>query len=189
LLARLKSALDHLEEGIIALFLAAATLILFAAIMHRFASGVPALWEYTRHVSFNWAQELSIYLLIWMAKFGAAYGVRTGIHVGVDVLVRKLSQGWQRFFVVLSLMSGAFFTATIAWLGASFVLRVRAFGQVSPDLEMPMWIVYLAIPLGSSLMCFRFMEVLNNYLKSGELPSHRYAETETGVEIRQGKSA
>jgi hypothetical protein len=33
------------------------------------------------------------------------------------------------------------------------------------------------------------MEVLNNYLKSGELPSHRYAETETGVEIRQGKSA
>ena len=36
----------------------------------------------------GWAQELCIYMFIWMAKFGAAYGVRTGIHVGVDVVVR-----------------------------------------------------------------------------------------------------
>lgn len=178
----LKAALDHLEEGVIALFLGTATLILFASIVHRYASGIPVLWEYTQHVSFNWAQELTIYLLIWMAKFGAAYGVRTGIHVGVDVLVRKLSERWQRVFVVFSLLSGAFFTAVIAWLGASFVLRVRQLGQVSPDLELPMWIIYLAIPLGSSLMCFRFLEVLANYLKGHPLPSHSYAEIETGVE-------
>ena len=38
----------------------------------------------------SWAQELCIYMFIWMAKFGAAYGVRTGIHVGVDVLVNML---------------------------------------------------------------------------------------------------
>ena len=38
----------------------------------------------------RWAQELCIYMFVWMAKFGAAYGVRTGIHVGVDVLVNQL---------------------------------------------------------------------------------------------------
>ena len=32
-------------------------------------------------------------------------------------------------------------------------------GQQSNDLEAPMWIVYLAIPLGCSLMCFRFLQV------------------------------
>jgi C4-dicarboxylate transporter DctQ subunit len=179
---RLKLALDHMEEGIVALFLAAATLILFVAIVHRYVSGVPALWEYTQHVSFNWTQELTIYLLIWMAKFGAAYGVRTGIHVGVDVLVRSLPQAWQRFFVIFSLASGAFFTAIIAWLGTRFVLRIHETGQVSPDLEMPMWVVYLAVPLGSTLMCFRFLEVLANYLKGRGLPSHTYAEVESGVE-------
>ena len=31
--------------------------------------------------------------------------------------------------------------------------------QVSPDLEIPSWIVYLCIPLGSYLMCFRFLQV------------------------------
>lgn len=182
MLRKLKLALDRLEEGVIALLLVAATLILFSAIIHRYLSGIPALWEYTQHVSFNWAQELSIYLLIWMAKFGAAYGVRTGIHVGVDVLVRTLSLAWQRFFVIFSLASGAFFTAAIAWLGTRFVLRIHETGQVSPDLEMPMWVIYLGVPLGSSLMCFRFLEVLVNYLKGRGLPSHSYAEAEAGVE-------
>ena len=32
-------------------------------------------------------------------------------------------------------------------------------GQQSNDLEAPMWFVYLAIPLGSGLMCFRFLQV------------------------------
>jgi C4-dicarboxylate transporter DctQ subunit len=182
LLRKLKLALDHLEEGVVALFLAVATLVICSAIIHRYLSGVPVLWEYTQHVSFNWAQELTIYLLIWMAKFGAAYGVRTGIHVGVDVLVRTLPQAWQRFFVIFSLASGAFFTAIIAWLGTRFILLIHKTGQVSPDLEIPMWIIYLGVPLGSSLMCFRFLEVLANYLKGRGLPTHSYAEIEAGVE-------
>jgi len=41
-------------------------------------------------VDVSWAQELCIYMFIWMAKFGAAYGVRTGIHVGRYVLVNLL---------------------------------------------------------------------------------------------------
>ena len=111
-----------------------------------------------------------------MAKFGAAYGVRTGIHVGVDVLVRKLAPGKQRFFVFLGLALGAFFTFTVAALGVKFVLFVRAAGAVSPDLGMPMWIIYLAVPLGSSLMCYRFLQVLILYRRTGKLPSHSYQE-------------
>jgi C4-dicarboxylate transporter DctQ subunit len=41
-----------------------------------------------------------------------------------------------------------------------------------------MWIVYLAIPLGSSLMCYRFLQVLRNYLRNGKLPVHGYGDTE-----------
>ncbi len=170
--------LNHLEEGLIAAFMGAATLVIFFAVVHRYTSSVPWLWEYTRHINVSWAQELCIYLFIWMAKFGAAYGVRTGIHVGVDVLVRSLSPQKQRFFVILSLGSGAFFTACIALLGAKFVHFIYNVGQVSPDLEMPMWIVYLAIPLGSSLMCYRFLQVLWVYLKTGHLPVHGYADAE-----------
>ena len=54
---------------------------------------------------------------------------------------------------------GALFTFIVGSLGARFVSHMAMTDQVSPDLEMPMWIVYLAVPLGSYLMCFRFLQV------------------------------
>jgi len=168
----LNRLLDRFEEFLIASFMAVATLVIFASVLHRYSSGIEWVWDYTRHIPFTWAQELCIYLFIWMAKFGAAYGVRTGIHVGVDVLVRLLEPKKQRFFVIFSLLSGAFFTAVIALLGTKFVIFIHDSGQTSPDLEMPMWIIYLAVPLGSSLMCYRFIQVLTAYIRGDELPAH-----------------
>ncbi len=48
------------------------------------------LQDWLLKIDLTWAQELCIYMFVWMAKFGAAYGVRTGIHVGVDVLINAL---------------------------------------------------------------------------------------------------
>ena len=73
--------LDHLEEWLVASFMALATIIIFVAVLHRYTASIPWVWQFTQHLSLTWAQELCIYLFIWMAKFGAAYGVRTGIHV------------------------------------------------------------------------------------------------------------
>jgi C4-dicarboxylate transporter, DctQ subunit len=39
-----------------------------------------------------------------------------------------------------------------------------------------MWIVYLCVPLGSYLMCFRFLQVAWAYFKTGELPHHDAGE-------------
>ena len=87
--------LDHLEEWLITFLIGAATLIIFAAVVHRYASGVaiPGVQDWLLTLNFGWAQELCIIMFVWMAKFGAAYGVRTGIHVGVDVLINRLSEG------------------------------------------------------------------------------------------------
>ncbi len=126
-------------------------------------------------------------MFIWMAKFGAAYGVRTGIHVGVDVFINSLQPRIRSKFVVIGLSGGALFTAIIGSLGWKFVWEVGmryavastfgfnwhdlTEGPVSPDLEWPVWIFYSAIPLGSYLMCFRFLQVIRSFIRTGELPS------------------
>jgi C4-dicarboxylate transporter DctM subunit len=48
-----------------------------------------------------------------------------------------------------------------------------------------MWIVYMAIPLGSSLMCFRFLQVAWHYWRTGTLPRHDVAHVE-GVDESAG---
>jgi C4-dicarboxylate transporter DctQ subunit len=170
--------LDRLEEIIISVLMAAATALIFVAVLQRYAAGTKILYPLVHWIDLSWAQELCIYMFVWMAKFGAAYGVRTGIHVGVDVLVNKLPESYRRKTVLLSLAAGAIFTAIIGTLGASLVWALSHTSQSSADLELPMWIVYLAIPCGSYLMCFRFLQTAWRFWRTGELPMHDHAHVE-----------
>lgn len=184
--------LDRLEEILISVLMALAVALIFVAVVHRFSIGfaadmvavgrandLPWLQSAARStfkainaIKLTWAQEACIYLFVWMAKFGAAYGVRVGVHVGVDILVEKLEGNARRIVTVIAMSGGIIFTAIIAWIGADFVYHVHSGGQISPDLEMPMWIIYLAVPLGSALMCFRFIQALYLFLTTGFIAHH-----------------
>ena len=107
--------LDHLEEWLIAFLIGAATLVIFVAVVHRYASGIPVLQDYLLQIDMSWAQELCIYMFIWMAKFGAAYGVRTGIHVGVDVLINRLNDFWRKRTITFGLLGGAALSYSGCW--------------------------------------------------------------------------
>ena len=183
-------ALDHLEEWLIATLIAGATALIFFAVLHRYGTGLSidlSKWADARTASgaagrlarasswfaaldVSWAQELCIFMFVWMAKFGAAYGVRTGVHVGVDVVVNQLPRAVAQegdpvrpsVRRVLHLRSSAR-SAPASWP------HMFETGQQSNDLEAPMWIVYPAIPLGSDLMCFRFLQV------AGRSPDRRTA--------------
>jgi TRAP-type C4-dicarboxylate transport system permease small subunit len=178
--------LDRLEEWIIATLIAAATCVTFVAVVHRYGASnsiVLASWAkahgfdtlarvansvYAGLVSVNlsWAQELATYMFVWMAKFGAALGVRTGIHVGVDVLVDRLEPRARAPVVIFALLCGALFTGIIGTLGAIYVHELDA-DQVSQELEWPSWIIYLCIPIGSYLMCFRFLQAAWRFWRTG----------------------
>lgn len=191
--------LDHLEEWFIACLMAAATIIIFVSVVHRYASGlhIPLIQDWLVSLNLSWAQELCIILFVWMAKFGAAYGVRAGVHVGVDVLVTRLDTPYKKAFILFGLLAGALFTGTISVLGARFVWENGAHygifhllgmntsalfeGPTTPDLEWQTWCVYSAVPLGSGLMCFRFLQVAWAFLRTGEVPHHNDAHVE-GVE-------
>lgn len=206
--------LDRFEETFISLLMVAAVVLIFVAVCQRYsvslladlvswsrAHGYESLMALARStyrsvagINLLWAQELCIYLFVWMAKFGAAYGVRVGIHVGVDVLVNSVGPRWRHLLVVISLFAGALFTAIVAWIGGSFVYGIAQTAQVSADLEVPVWIVYLAVPAGSLLMCFRFLQALMNFIQTGHLPHHEpaadlIAETERGVSESEGARA
>jgi C4-dicarboxylate transporter DctQ subunit len=178
--------LDRLEEVLIASLIAAATILIFVAVVHRYASGISFLYPVMHQIHLSWAQELCIYMFVWMAKFGAAYGVRTGIHVGVDVLVNMLKPQHRRWVVLFSLFCGALFTSVVGTMGAKFVYELYDTDQVSPDLELPRWIVFLCVPLGSYLMCFRFLQVMWGFWRTGELPHHDEARVE-GIELDSAK--
>jgi C4-dicarboxylate transporter DctQ subunit len=188
--------LDRLEEIIIAALMAVATIVIFVSVVHRYASGfaIPGLQDWLLEINMGWAQEFCIILFVWMAKFGAAYGVRTGIHVGVDILINKLTGSSRAALIQIGLVCGVIFTGLIGLFGALFVWEngmayetLTLFGRdtgdffegpTTPDLEWPTWIVYSAVPLGSFLMCYRFLQVMVSFSRTGELPTHDHGHVE-----------
>jgi len=172
--------LDRLEEVLISTLIGVATILIFASVVQRYGitssinlanwgrahgydwlfHGGRAAFLFLKEFNLTWAQEVCIYLFIWMAKFGAAYGVRQGIHVGVDVLINTIGENARKPVILFALFCGALFTFTIGTFGSVFVFNMAFTDQVSPDLELPMWLVYLAVPVGSYLMCFRFCRSL-----------------------------
>ena len=184
--------LDRFEEILISVLMAVAVTLIFVAVVHRFSlsaaadmvgfarshdmpglqSAARSTFKAINSIKLTWAQEACIYLFVWMAKFGAAYGVRIGIHVGVDVLVQRLEGTAKKVVTVIAMSGGILFTGILVWIGTDFVYHVYKGGQTSPDLEIKMWIVYLAVPLGSALMCFRFIQALYLYLTTGYIAHH-----------------
>lgn len=188
--------IDRLEETIVATLMAIATVVIFISVVHRYSSGfdIPVVQDWLLAQDLGWAQEFCIILFVWMAKFGAAYGVRTGIHVGVDIVINKLKDKPRALMIQLGLACGVLFSLVIGIFGASFIWEngmayytLTAFGMdvgdhfegpTTPDLEWPTWMVYAAVPLGSFLMCFRFVQVMVKFGRTGELPSHDHGHVE-----------
>ncbi|WP_290686596.1 MULTISPECIES: TRAP transporter small permease [unclassified Haematobacter] len=193
--------LDRFEEILISALMAMAVILIFVAVVHRFSLGIAAdlvgwarahdmetlqaiarsSFRWINSLKLTWAQEACIYLFVWMAKFGAAYGVRIGIHVGVDLLVNKLEGRNRKIMTIIAMSGGILFTAIVTWIGTKFVWHTYRGGQISADLEIKMWLVYLAVPLGSALMCFRFIQALYQYLTTGYIAHHDIGEIE-GIE-------
>ena len=157
--------LDHLEEWLISFLMGAATLIIFVAVMHRYAGGVPipGVQDWLLGARPSWAQELCIY------------------HVRMDGEVRRRlrrshrhprrrrrpdqppERAHSRKFVSSSACSPARVHRHRRHAGRDLRLgeaRTRDSACLAPDLSRTPKLDRLpVVPLGSYLMCFRFLQV------------------------------
>jgi TRAP-type C4-dicarboxylate transport system permease small subunit len=113
----------------------------------------------------NWAEELTLYLMVWIVFVGGAVAVRTRGHIAIDLLPLALAPGNRRRLAIgIALVAAAFF-GWFFWYSGQHVLRVRAAGQTTPVMEAPMWLAYLAMPAGSLLMGLRTLQQLYRALR------------------------
>lgn len=154
--------LSRLEEILIGLLIASASVILFANVIARYVlnSGIP------------WADEAVRYQIVWMVFLGGSVAARQGIHIGIDILVQTAPKNIGRIIRLAIHAVGIFFCAVLVYFGAELTIQTREFGQVSTALQAPMWMFQLAIPVGGALMAIRFGQQFFSVLFSKQLESH-----------------
>ncbi len=111
---------------------------------------VQVFFRYALNHSLFWSEELARYLLVWLTFLGATVAYYRGLHPGVNVLTSRLPQkGKFLCRLIVFIISGALFVVMII-SGAQFSWFVR--NQVSPALDLPKWVVTLAIPFSGTIL-------------------------------------
>ena len=139
----------RLEETIIALLLAAMTLVTFTQVVLR----------YFFNSGFVWALELTIFLFAWLVLFGMSYGVRVGAHIGVDLVVKKLSPPVAKVVGLIAIALCMFYAAVMTIGGYQDIDLLLLIGIEAEDLPIPLWTAKLILPLGFALLLVRFTQL------------------------------
>lgn len=175
--ATLGRILGTLEESVIALLLAAMTLVTFSQVVARYGFNSGAVW----------ALELTQYLFAWLVLFGMSYGVKVGSHIGVDAFVKKMSLPVQRIVGIAAALFCMCY-AGIAFIGGwNLVDFAITLDIETEDLSVPLWVPYLILPVGFGLLFVRLAQAAFRIL-SGRQHSFQLAdEAASAIEHAKGQ--
>lgn len=147
---------DRIEKWI-------AALIVFFSLCLSFYS---VLARYIFHLSLDWSDEIAVYGIIWAIFFGISSLIKTDEHVRVDLFIRNLSPKRQNLLHLWHALLGLAFVIVVAWGGYLMVKKAYETGITSEShLKFKMYIPFLIMPLGGSLLVVRMIERIFNLLK------------------------
>lgn len=140
--------LKRFEESLLAFGIAAASIVLFVNVVLR----------YFFNSGWTWAEELTRYTIVWIVFIGSSVCARKGMHLAVDALAIRFSESGQRLLRMFVNVVCVLFCIYLIIYGYETVLLAYEMEQITAALEMPMYYVYLAIPVGGFLMAIRFTQ-------------------------------
>lgn len=146
-----------LENTICVLTLAAVSLLVFGNVVSRYGFSYTPIWS----------EELSRFLVVWSIFIGVAIGVRKNQHIGVDAIIRFLPHRLKLASEVLLNLIGIVVIGVLVFNSIEFIQHTREFEQLSPAMRIPMYIPYIAMPVGLSLSIVHF---IHNIVKLFTIP-------------------
>ncbi|MDO5706152.1 MAG: TRAP transporter small permease [Paracoccus sp. (in: a-proteobacteria)] len=115
--------------------------------------------------SLPWADEVGRYTMIWMCFLGAGLALREGAHVALSNLQTALPDRVARGMRLLVLILLLGFFMVMIWIGWDYASRAQF--QKSAALRLSMSWVYLAMPVGFSLLTVHLLLIARHYLRHG----------------------
>jgi C4-dicarboxylate transporter DctQ subunit len=152
---RLLSAWDWIERIIVGLLGAFALVIAVLQVFGRYIDPADAI---------TWAEEVIVYIAVWAVMIVASNLVKTDGHVRPDLVLRILPAQLQRWMETFNCLVAIAFCAGLVWYGWDVVDTALLLDQrSSSDLQFPIWIYSLALPVGGGLMLIRYCIRLLRY--------------------------
>jgi TRAP-type C4-dicarboxylate transport system permease small subunit len=157
----LRKKLQNSIENLIVLLYGGFVILVFVQVIARYVFNYP----------FIWTEELARFFFIWMVMLGVAIAIHRGAHLGFDILLDAFPLKIRKIVGIVNNVLMLTFVSILIVKG--FELSSKTMEGLSPALEVPMGIPYLAIPVSGILMAGYILHAI--YLTVREL---RHTEQE-----------
>lgn len=138
---------NRFEEILLVFTLVAMVLLIFGQVIGRYILGS----------SPSWTEELARYIHIFQVWIGASYAVKLREHIRVGAFIERFGGVSRKILETVSIIIWFAISLFLAVYGTELVLTSLQNGQVTPAMQLPMWIPFIAIPLGGAGMAIRLV--------------------------------
>jgi TRAP-type C4-dicarboxylate transport system permease small subunit len=128
--------------------IAVMTIVIFTSVIFRYVLLNPL----------GWAEEATKACLVWGVMGGSSYAFYHKLNVGVTFVIDRFHGKTRHIIEIILLLGTMIFMGLIMILGWSAMLNV--IGKYTNAAHIPLWIPYLAIPVGGAMSILRLIELL-----------------------------
>jgi len=139
----LKHWVDKLIAGLLIFIVAAMTVLVTYQVVIRYVFDSPSAIS----------EVLSRYLFIWLILIGSAYVFGHKEHMSIPFVKNKFSEKAQTYIEMFTELATGIFAISIMVIGG-YGSAIRQMWQLDSALQIPMGMIYMAIPISGALIIF-----------------------------------
>lgn len=147
---------NMVAEAVLFVLVSVMILVVFAQVCCRYFLNAPL----------PWAEEVARYTMIWIVYLGASVGINRGAHVGFSFFVEKSSPKVAKILAIISTTAVALFVTFYTYYGVLICQRTAE--QLTASLQIPMAVVYAALPISGILCLFQLVNAFINLVNPEE---------------------
>ena len=160
---------DEIEGVICAVIMALMLAILFYQVVARYAF----------RMSSAQVDELSRYMLVWLAYISTCYAITHNQHIKVDMLLYVWPKGWRRAINLLGVVVFFAYCLIITYYSAAWLMGLHRSGAITLGLKAPMALICSIIPISHFIMSMRLIQL---FVKTLKAPRSAAGRDETAIE-------
>lgn len=102
-----------------------------------------------------WADAYTRISVLWIAMLGAMIASRQQNHIAIDILMRRLPEGWKNIMQRISNGLTGSICLAIAWFSADFVMQESKYADIA-FADIPTWWCEIIIPFAFAVIAARY---------------------------------
>lgn len=131
-------------------------ILLVGAITVIVALGV--FFRFVLNNSLPWTEEVAKFVMVWLAFIGAPVVLKEGGHIAIDFIPTRLPSALGHALLMVIQVIVMVVLAVLVYQG--WALAWNALPQVAATVEVSLFYIFLAVPIGSALMLTVALELM-----------------------------